>query len=58
MLKSFMPLNKKMRLFAAFALVAAFALAGNKYLSGVYSKGFCDAGQSGQAATKTKAVIF
>jgi hypothetical protein len=39
-------------------LFAAFALAGNKYLSDVYSKGFCDTGQGRQAATKTKAVIF
>jgi len=52
MLKSFMPLNKKMRLFAV------FAVAGNKYLSDIYSKGFCDTGQNSQTATKTKAVIF
>jgi len=52
MLKSFMPLNKKMRLFAV------FVVAGNKYLSDIYSKGFCGTGQGRQTAIKTKAVIF
>ena len=44
-----------MRLFAVFA---ASVVAGNKYLSDIYSKGFCDTGQNSQTATKTKSVIF